>query len=174
MKTPIRMFIASMLLLTLILGMTSCKLSDVTSTLQNVVSVTTIAVPIIAVAANVPPATVDLVVGYLGAISEATSQASTILSADLTDAQKSVQITGAFAKIVAPKLPPGTPQNIVNAVGAVADAVSKFLTNLTPVSGTLKAGAPTKSLVKNSDKAALTEIKTKAEANISKLKMIKK
>ncbi len=91
--------------------------------------------------------------------------------------EKSAQIVQLFGNIAlgCNCVPPGTPQEIVTVVNAVAQAVSQFLTNF-PAQSALKTAALAKPVtikISASDQTKLTGILNRAEANLAKLKGVK-
>jgi hypothetical protein len=163
--------IIPILFLILALFTVGCQTSTIISTLENVVSAAEIAIPVIGAATGLSSATSALIVSYLQEVNIATAQAATILAGAGTSAQKAAEIAKAFAAIAAGCncVPPGTPQEVIAVVNAVAQAVLQFLTNFpaTPAPPpVVKVSAP--------DRAKLTSIRTRAEANMGKLKGVKK
>jgi hypothetical protein len=162
---------ASALFLILVLLTSACQTSTIISTLEGVVSAAEIAIPVIGAATGLNPATAAAIVSYLQLVNIATAQAATILAGTGTSAQKAAQIVKLFAGIAAGCncIPPGTPQEVVAVVNAVAQAVLNFLTNFPPTPApppALKVSAP--------DRAKLTSIRVRAEQNMDKLKGVKK
>jgi hypothetical protein len=163
--------IALVLILMLVLFLVACQQSTIISTLEGVVSAAEIAIPVIGAATGLNPATTTAIVSYLQQVNIATAEAATILAGTGTSAQKAALIVQAFAKIAAGCncIPPGTPQEVVAVVNAVAQAVLQFLTNFPPT----PAPAPVVK-VSASDRTKLTSIRTRAEANMAQLKGVKK
>jgi hypothetical protein len=163
--------IAAVLILMLVLFLVACQQSTIIATLENVVSAAEIAIPVIGAATGLNPATTTAIVSYLQQVNIATAEAATILAGAGTNAQKTALIIQAFAKLVAGCncVPPGTPQEVVAVVNAVTQAVLQFLTNF-PATPT---PAPVIK-VSSGDRTKLTSIKTRAEANMAKLKGVKK
>ncbi len=157
--------------LILVLLTSACQTSTVISTLEAVVSAAEIAIPVIGAATGLNPATATAIVSYLQQVNIATAQAATVLAGTGSSAQKAAQIVKLFAGIAAGCncIPPGTPQEVVAVVNAVAQAVLQFLTNFPPT----PAPAPAIK-VTASDRTALTSIRTRAEQNAAKLKGVKK
>ena len=123
--------IIPILFLILALCTAGCQTSTVISTLENVVSAAEIAIPVIGAATGLSAATSAKIVSYLQEVNIATAQAATILAGTGTSAQKAAEIAKAFAAIAAGCncVPPGTPQEVVAVVNAVAQAVLQFLSN---------------------------------------------
>jgi hypothetical protein len=86
------------------------------------------ALPLIAPAAGIPPAIVTMVSSYLGGVSQAITEASTILQSTQTPAQKAVAIAAAFAGIVAP-LVPSQYSALAAAIAKIVQYVANFLTS---------------------------------------------
>jgi hypothetical protein len=148
-----------------------CQTSTIVSTLEGVVTAAEIAIPVIGAATGLNPATTTAIVSYLQQVNIATAEAATILAGAGTSAQKAAQIVKLFAGIAAGCncIPPGTPQEVVAVVNAVAQAVLNFLTNFPPT----PAPAPAIK-VSASDRTALASIRTRAEQNAANLKGVKK
>jgi hypothetical protein len=163
--------VAPVAFLILVLLTSACQQSTIISTLEGVVSAAEIAIPVIGAATGLNPATSTAIVSYLQLVNIATAQAATILAGPGTSAQKAAQIVKLFAGIAAGCncIPPGTPQEVVAVVNAVAQAVVNFLTNFPPT-----PAPPPVVKVSSGDRAKLTSIRTRAEANIGKLKGVKK
>ncbi len=163
--------IIPILFLILALCTAGCQTSTVISTLENVVSAAEIAIPVIGAATGLSPATSALIVSYLQEVNIATAQAATILAGTGTSAQKAAEIAKAFASIAAGCncVPPGTPQEVVAVVNAVAQAVLQFLTNFPPT-----PAPPPAVKVSATDRIALANIRTRSEKNMGNLKGVKK
>jgi hypothetical protein len=174
--------IAFPMFIALVLFSAACQTSTVIATLENVISAAEIAVPVIAAATHMSPATSAAIVSYLQEVNIATEQAATILAGSGTTAQKATQVVQAFAKIAAGCncVPAGTPQEVVAVIQAVAQAVQNFLTNFqTPAPlagvGNQPGQKPGPSLkVTASDRTALTNIRMRAVQNAVKLKGVSK
>lgn len=151
--------------------LTSCQQSTVISSLEAAVSAAEIAIPVIGAATGLNPKTASAIVTYLEQVNIATAQASVILAGTGTTAQKSAEIVQAFAKIAAGCncVPAGTPQEVVAVVQAVAQAVVNFLTQFPP-----QKTVPPVVRVTATSRAALTNIRTRSEQNVTKLKGVKK
>ena len=155
-------------LLLAVLLMVGCTSSQVISTLESVVSAAEVAIPVIGAATNTPPATINLIVTYLQGVSTASGKASVILSGTGTTAEKSALIVQAFAQVAAGmNLPAGTPTEIVTVINAVAQAVVNFLAQF-------PAGSPPAINITAPDYATLSNLKIRSDANVSKLKGMKK
>lgn len=109
-----------------LLALVSCGTATVISALQLAVDAVTIAVPLIAAVTGVPAATVNLLLSYLGQVSQAISGAAKILAEPGTPAQQAAAIVALFASIAAPDLR-GLPGAIVSAIQLVAKRVGEFL-----------------------------------------------
>jgi hypothetical protein len=162
--------LAPVAVLILLLLSAACQTSTIISTLEGVVTAAEIAIPVIGAATGLNPATTTAIVSYLQQVNIATAEAATILAGTGTSAQKAALIAKAFAAIAAGCncIPPGTPQEVVAVVNAVAQAVLQFLTNFPPATP-----APAVK-VTASDRTALASIRTRAEQNAAKLKGVKK
>jgi hypothetical protein len=163
--------IIPILFLILALCTAGCQTSTIISTLENVVSAAEIAIPVIGAATGLSSATSALIVSYLQEVNIATAQAATILAGTGTSAQKAAQIAQAFAAIAAGCncVPPGTPQEVVAVVNAVAQAVLQFLTNFPSTPAT-----PPVVKVTAANRTALALIRTRSEKNAANLKGVKK
>jgi hypothetical protein len=125
----------------LILALSNCGASTVINNLQLALDAVTAALPVIASITGVPPATVAQVTKYLDDVNTALGQASMILSATATDAEKAAKITQIFTAIVKPDVP-AQYQPIVGLVGTIAQDVAQFLSSLpTSPSGTTSLSA---------------------------------
>jgi hypothetical protein len=101
-------------------------------------------------------------------------QASAILAEPGNTASKSARIIQAFAGIAkgCACIPPGTPALVVNIVDAVAQAIAHFIEQFTAKS---LLPMPTPNIkVTGRDRAALSDIRSRAEQNAAKLKTLKK
>jgi hypothetical protein len=120
----------------LVLALVGCGTSTVISNLQLAIDAVTAGLPIIANLTGVPPATVAQVTQYLNDVNTALGDASLILSATATDAQKAAKIAADFAAIVKPDVP-AQYQAILGLVATIAQDVAQFLASLpTSPSGT--------------------------------------
>jgi hypothetical protein len=95
-----------------------------TTTLQGVVTAVSIILPIVA------PAIAPFVTPYLNQVTTAVDEAVTEFNSTDSALDKAKKILDDFAGIVAPDLPPGTDQNVLNDVLAVAKAVEAFLSSI--------------------------------------------
>lgn len=148
-----------------------CQPSTVISTLEAVVSSAEIALPVIGAAVGLSPQVSAQIVQYLQAVDAAVIQASGILSGPGTSADKATRIAQAFVSVAqgCNCVPAGTPTAVVQVVDAVVKAIARFLTNVTPPSGPSARAAVTIK-VSRSDRAALTDIRNRAEQQLTKLK----
>lgn len=163
---------AVVLIVILALFLVACQQSTVISSLEAAVSAAEVAIPVIGAATGLNAQTSAAIVTYLQEVNTATAQAATILAeTNLTSAQKAAQIVQAFATVTAGCncLPPGTPQEVVTVVNAVAQAVLNFLTNFKPA-----PAPPPVVKVTASTSAALAKLRTRSEQNAAKLKGVKK
>ena len=147
-----------------------CQTSTVISTLENVVSAAEIAIPVIGAATGLSAATSALIVSYLQEVNIATAQAATILAGTGTSAQKAAEIAKSFAAIAngCNCVPPGTPQEVIAVVNAVAQAVLNFRTNY-PV-----ATPPPVVKITAANRMALANIRVRSEQNAAKLGGVRK
>ncbi len=166
---------AAVLLAVLLLA--GCQPSTVITTLEAVVASAEIALPVIAAAAGIPPATTAAIVQYLQLVDVAITRASVILASSASSADKAAQIGVAFAGIAAGCncIPPGTPQTVVAVVNAVAQAVSRFLATMGAVPGPQGIAPASVPEYKPSgtDRTALVKIRRRAEKNLTDLKGVK-
>lgn len=155
----------------LFLGLAGCTSSEVITDLQLAVDAVSVALPLIAPAAGLPATLVAAIDTYLGATSQAISQASTILAGADTDAQKAVAIAAAFAGIAAPLVcpdqAPGAPPckwaGLAAAIQAVAADVAKFLATEPVAASLAKTASPSHVTTWSaSQQAQLAAIKAKA------------
>lgn len=151
-----------------------CQPSTVISTLESVVSAAEVALPIIGAASGMPPETMSRIVQYLQTVDAAVVQSASILAGPGTSAQKSLAIAQAFSQIAAGCncVPPGTPQVVISVVDAVVKAVARFLTSVVPPQGAI-AGPPPRIKVSGSDRAALADIRKRAEQHLTQLQGVK-
>ena len=158
--------------LILVLLLAGCQTSTVISSLESAVSAAEIAIPVIGAATGLNAKTSALIMAYLQQVNVATAEAATILAnTSLTSAQKTAEIIKAFAGIAAGCncVPPGTPQEVVAVVNAVAQAVLNFLTNFQPA-----PAPPVAVKVSAADATKLASLRARSEANITKLKVVRK
>lgn len=141
----------------LILCLVGCSPSAI-DILNLAVGALEIALPLIGPAAGVDPGTIAAVQTYLGATSQAITQASDILAGPGTDAQKAAAIAQAFANIVAP-LVPVKYQALAAAVEQVAQYIAQFLAKTASM-----ARSETSHQVSPADTQRLGTIKARAGA----------
>ena len=160
-----------MILLIVALLMAGCKSSTIISSLEAAVTAAEIAIPVIGAATGLNPNTSAAIVTYLQQVNIAAAQAATILAGAGSSAQKAAQIVQAFAKIAAGCncVPPGTPQEVVSVVNAVAQAVLNFISNF-PVT----PAPPPVIKVSPESRAKLASIRLRAEVNTLKLQGVHK
>ena len=116
----------------LALALVGCTSNQVIQSLENILAASEAAFPIVAAAANLPPATPAAISAYLQAASTATANAATELGSGDPSAVKAAKIAAMFATVVRPVLPAGTPQEVAAVVTVVANAVANFLANFDP------------------------------------------
>jgi len=164
-----RTFLTILLIASLL--MAGCQSSTIITSLEAAVSAAEIAIPVIGGATGLNPKTSAAIVTYLQEVNIATAQASTILAGPGTSAQKAAQIVQAFAKVAAGCncIPPGTPQEVVTVVNAVAQAVLNFLTNF-PVT----PAPPPVIKVSGTARAKLENLRVRSEQNAAKLQGVRK
>lgn len=157
--------------LAVILILVGCTSSQIVNTLEDVVTAAEVAVPVIGGASGVPASTISQIVTYLQAVSMATSQAATILSGAGSSAEKSAQIIAAFAGVASGlNLPAGTAGDVVAVVSAVSQAVVRFLSNF-PTS----PAAPVPTIkISAADQITLSNLKLRSDADLSKLRGMKR
>lgn len=152
-----------------------CNQSQVIATLSGVVSAVEVVLPIIGQAAGIPAATVNQVEEYLSLVNDAASRASTILATADTPAVKAARITAIFASIAVPKLPPGTPRAILDAVQQVAQAVAKFLEHVQPATAAANSQTATQSApVSARDAEKLASIRAEASSLQPRIEALRK
>lgn len=106
-------------------------------------------------------------VAYVSAALEGMSCASIEIASSDTAAQKYLKTTACFANAVAPTLPPGTAQNILNIVTKLEQAIQNILANLPkPPTDAKKALQPI--LVNDSDHAKLLALAARAQMDKAK------
>jgi len=123
-------------LLGALLFQVGCSQSQVTTTLDLVVTAADAAVSVLQSTGTLPPGTASLITGYLGQVTTGVEFATTELASTDSTAVKAAKITQEFAMIVVPNLPPGTGAAIVSVVASVAQAVANFLSTLQTVAMT--------------------------------------
>lgn len=164
------------IVLVLALVLNGCQPSTVISMLEAVVTSAEVALPIIGAATGMPIETSGRIIQYLQAVDAAVVEASSILAGPGTSAEKSLRIAQAFSQIAqgCNCVPAGTPQVVISVVDSVVKAVARFLTSVTPTQG-LYAGrvAPPKIKVSAQDRAALTDIRKRAEQHLTQLQTVK-
>jgi hypothetical protein len=155
------------------LVVTGCQPSTVISTLEAVVASAEVALPVIAAATGLSHQVAAQIVAYLQMVDTTIMQASVILAGPGTGPDKAARIVEAFAGIAAGCncVPPGTPQTVIAVVDAVAKAVARFLSNFAATQPVAKAVPAIK--ISRSDRAALTDIRQRAEQQLTKLKGVK-
>lgn len=165
---------SSVLLAATVVVLSSCGAS-VTNTLQLVIAAAEAALGVLGITAYA---------GWLKAVSEAVSFASTELASSDSSVVKAEKIITQFALIAAPILPPGTAQEVVNAIEAVVTAIGTFLSSIQPaapapsqarVAGitgkTSKPVAVPKQIkLSTADQQILLQIKSRADSLASKIK----
>jgi hypothetical protein len=149
-----------------IMALTGCGVSNVTTTLEIVITSAETAVGVLGATGTIPPAVVTQVDTYLTLVSQATSFAATELASSDSSAVKADKIIAQFASISAPILPPGIAQTIVAVIQAVANAVANFLNTIQPAAttGIHRASIPSSIKISSADKNTLSQIKLRADA----------
>ena len=117
---------------------------------------------------------------YLQQVNDFIVKTAIILDGPGTLAEKGALIAAAAASIAADCncLPPGTPQVVIDAIRAVTDQLCCFLASFGACPGCQKAtaakaaGGQTLKL-SHADRAALSDIRTRAEQNVTNLKGIR-
>lgn len=163
----------------LLLSQTACSQSQVTITLDLIVTAADAAVSTLQATGQISPVEAALVQTYLTEVTDSVSFATTELASSDSSEVKAAKITANFAKIVAPQLS-GAPAAIVSTIGAVASAISNFLTTLTVTTAQLVqyensfAGAKKTFKINGADKKALKTIATHVTAVKVKLNALPK
>ena len=113
------------------LAFTGCPLATVFSTLEGVITVAEIAFGAFSGVFGLAAPVVAMINGYLNSVSNAVSQASALIPADgvITPAID-VQIGLLFVGAIAPNLPPGVPQEIVQDIAKIGPAIEAFLKSI--------------------------------------------
>ncbi len=165
-------FITTVILLVVITIITlvslACQSSTLISTLDAIISSAEVALPIIAQAVGLPPATLTLITTFLSLVDKAIISATNILASNDTAQVKAQLIIAAFANLTngCKCIPPGTPQVVVDVINGVLKAISKFLANFTTVTTTpsvLTARPNITIKLKRSDIDKLDGIRVRAE-----------
>ena len=150
-----------------LLTLTSCGVTSVIEILQLAVDAAAAAIPLVAGALGLSPATIALLENYLQQVSTAISGAATILASGVTAAAEALQILQLFTGIVIPDLT-GLPAAIVSAIQLVAKYVAQFLANFsTAKMAQLGAKAQQPVKISSTDHAKLVGIGGKAQANLA-------
>ena len=150
----------------------SCSPSTSIQRLNNIINAVEAVFPVVAATAGLPDTTVQQVMSYLASVSTAAGQASTILQNGQSPAMQATEIAKAFAGIIAPQLPPGTPQTVISVVQSVASAVQAFLAWYDPTK--LQATGNKPFQLTSKDQAALLDIQKRAAAAVVKAKAVRK
>lgn len=132
-----RMCLTSSVLIAALLFQTACGATQVTTSLDLIVTAATIAINTLEATGVVSPAEGALILTYLGEVSTGVSFANTELNSTDASAVKATKIIQEFGMIVIPALPPGTAATVVLAVQQVADAIVAFLANLEPAAASV-------------------------------------
>ena len=125
-KTSLLATFIGIVILALCLILSGCSTTAI-DILNLAVGALEVALPLIGPAAGIDPGTLAAVSGYLGGVSQAITEASSILAGTGTDAQKAAAIAAAFAGIAKPLVPPQY-SALAAAVEQVAQYVAQFLT----------------------------------------------
>lgn len=155
----------SVFLACVLLIQSACNTSAIVTVLQDAVQAATVALPVVATAAGIPPVVTTAVENYLVAANSGIEQSASILTSGQTPAQEATQITAIFAKVVAPQLPPGTPQSVVSAVQSVADSIAKMLAQMEVKKAAVGGAARKPWHPSGSDMAKLLQIRDTAQRN---------
>jgi hypothetical protein len=173
--------LSGFLAIVLCLALVSCGQSDVTLTLDLVVTAADAALTTLEGSGQVSASTAGQVNSYLTQVTNAVTFTTTELASSDSDAIKSTKIAAEFASVIAPNLPGGTALEIVAVVGAVAKSVTNFLALMSSTSAQLRsaegnaffAAAKGWKLSKG-DQKALPKIAAKAAALRKRLQSVKK
>lgn len=109
-------------------------------------------------------------VAYVSAALDGISCASVEIASSDTAAEKYLKTTACFTNAVAPTLPPGTAQNIINEVNALEKAIQNILASLPkpPADGKKASAKPVD--VSDTDRTKLLGMA--AQAQTTKLKFL--
>jgi hypothetical protein len=133
-----RPILSGFLALVLCLALVSCGQSEVTLTLDLVITAADAALTELQSTGQVSSGTTASITSYLNQIVTAVSFTTTELASTDSDAIKSTKIAAEFATVLAPNLSSGTPLVIVATIGAVAKAVTNFLALMATTSAQLQ------------------------------------
>ncbi len=155
------------------LMLTGCQPSTVITSLRAVLVTAEVLVQVLGATAGIPPEVLAAVALYGQAVNAFIVQAAIILDGPGTLAEKGALLTQAAVSIAdgCNCLPPGTPQAVVDAVNAVVKGLGDFLGNFQPKQAALAAQTIKLS---RTDRAALSNIRGRAEQNLAKLKDLAK
>jgi hypothetical protein len=127
----------------------ACTSNEITTNLELAVDAAIAIAPAVETAANLPLETQTIVSAYLAVTQTCLdTAAATLDQPNVNRPAAAAQITAACAAAVShsPALPPGTPANVVAAVGAISQALAKFLQSIhtatPPPALALLKGAP--------------------------------
>lgn len=120
----------------LLFSQTSCSQSQVTITLDLILTAADTAVSTLQSTGTIPAAEAAVIQQYLSEVNDAVSYTTTELASSDSTTVKTAKITSKFASIVVPQLS-GTPASIVTTISAVVNAVSNFLSTLTTTNAQL-------------------------------------
>jgi hypothetical protein len=99
--------------------------------LQAIVALAEIALPVVESTGGASAAQVAVAEAYLNAVSTGADQTAALIPSDGTVTPAiAVQIGAVWAKVVAPNLPAGTPQEVVADLAAIAPAIGVFLQSI--------------------------------------------
>lgn len=163
------------------IALVGCSQSQVTITLDLVVTAADVAVSTLETTGQIPAPIANEVTSYLGQVTTAVDFATTELATTDTAAIKATKITSEFAALALPQLPPGGPAAIVATINAVAQAIGKFLATIQTTSAQLEtpgalafAGSSGSAKLNSADKKALPKIAARNAAVKAKLKALQK
>jgi hypothetical protein len=141
MLTLNRPAIISVAALTLTLA--ACAANEIMASLEATVDATEAAFPAVAAETKLSPETTALIMAYLADVNKAALASAPILAdTTTTPAEKGMAIEAAFAAVLSPNLPAGTPQTVAAVVGAVAGAVQVFLGQIQTASAKIQFTHP--------------------------------
>ncbi len=169
------------LVIGLCLALVGCGQSDITLTLDLVITAADAALTALETTGQVSSGTAGQITNYLTEVTNAVDFTTTELASSDSDAIKAGKIAQEFATVIAPNLPAGTPLVIATVIAAVAKSVTNFLAVMTTTSAGLQStegnaffAAHKGWKLTKGDQKALPKIRAKAQALKTKLATVKK
>lgn len=147
-----------LLIIPLLIASLFTSACDRSSILSNIQTALVIALAAAQVSGEVPPEYTIYIEAVLGGLACQSREAASTDSASL----KATRMTACLTGVLAPVLPPGTPQDLVKKVHNIADALQRILSGLPPPQA-VRAQSDPPDIVPSADSAKLLDMAKQAE-----------